>query len=231
MKRAANDVQEMRKLRRKLQNGKVVVTRRRVKISNYDNLRFYNCHINGDNNNIEGDDNLVFGDNNFVRGSNNRCFSIRVPHSNVVEEAPPNAERGEMRKPLPLNKFEKQIIEQNTALTTLLERIDAVDADENNRLIESECLEPLARGGGHPMPNQFRRFAFELPAGVREASTEALECILCCKNERQILFFPCSHFQCCRDCVLRLIGTNDPCEEFCCPTCRQVVKYSKCVYL
>lgn len=219
-----------RTLRLKMRRGLVVFESERLRVSNCRRLRAYDSIIDGDNNVIEGDRNIVFGDNNCVRGAGNLCYAMRSVRSNVVEERLADAQRAETSRALPLRKREKLMIERSKALELLADRIDAVDAKENNTAIEKHCLEPLAKRA-RALPNEFRRYAFELPDGVREARAPELECILCRDNERSVLFFPCSHFEVCRDCVLMLIDKNDACKEPLCPTCRQPVKYTKRVYL
>lgn len=58
-----------------------------------------------------------------------------------------------------------------------------------------------------------------------------LSCIVCCQNERQILFDPCKHFKVCQPCYQQIKGRAEKTgTHTLCPICRAIITDATFIY-
>eukprot|EP00440_Ansanella_granifera_P040990 gb/GFBE01044447.1/.p1 GENE.gb/GFBE01044447.1/~~gb/GFBE01044447.1/.p1 ORF type:complete len:182 (+),score=46.20 gb/GFBE01044447.1/:1-546(+) len=60
----------------------------------------------------------------------------------------------------------------------------------------------------------------------RQEDADDLRCVICLEERRSVVFYPCGHVSCCRQCFLQIVD-RDPS----CPNCRQEIRSHYFVYI
>ncbi len=198
------------------------IRNRIVRGSGLRNLRTDNCSIYGDNNHTVGNFNLLVGRNNTAEGTGN---TFSVPADPPVPPPPQPA------PPQPVSASQATVV--RISLNDLLCRFaDTLWNQPGPDMSAAQPARPVdmaadAADAVHWLPS-----ALDLPGESTLTDNEALQCIVCLEHQKDVLFRPCRHAVCCRDCTRILAQQNiQAMSVFKCPKCRAPIESMAIFYI
>lgn len=176
---------------------------------NYKRLQASECRVRGKHLACFGDDNEFFGDHVVAYGNRNVFHGSQcVAHGE------------DCRGNEAANKF------YNTeGVPYNVPRAPPVPPAEVNARVEREIM---PKEGDEPRHNDWKLSGYDIEGDSKPSIASRLDCVVCQTNGRDVIFEPCGHMACCRDCTRAL--ANTPALAGRCPQCRAPVKYYLAIY-
>lgn len=208
--------------RRMLVSGKWRLKKATVWANDLVFLEANNSTVYGNGNTVAGDNNRLYGNNlfsignhNILIGTNNQCFGTNSRTATTEEEArrEEEAERFRAARLFLQNNQEKP------------EHQAPPPPPPNTDAQVQEKVMPKA--GSAPDNNKWKVSVLDIQGESRKPARPDLDCVVCADYERDVIFEPCGHLVCCRDCTRKLYeGTKNTC-----PQCRVEITFARVVYL